>query len=45
MTAHRRNPNHNAWISDELIGYPSEMDSDVLVPIARLALMDQREMV
>ena len=44
MKAHRRISNHNTWISDELVEHLSEMVSDVLVPIARLALTDQREM-
>ena len=40
MKAHQRIWNHNTWTSDELIEHQSEMESDVLVPIARLAHTD-----
>lgn len=44
MKAHQRILNHSTWISEELIEHRSEMESDVLVTVARLAHTDQREM-
>ena len=44
MRAHQRISNHSTWISDKLIGHRTGIDSDVLVPVARLAHKNQREM-